>query len=89
MTKRMIGLCLIALAVLISGCIRDQGASINNKALDQPLVIRPDQSPANGDSRQPDLNATPDGRIILSWVEKLNDKRYSLRRQVGDQWLSC
>lgn len=84
MTKRTIGLCLITLAVFISGCIRDEGAS-TTRALDQPLVIRPTQSPATGDSREPELNATPDGRIILSWVEKLDDKRYALRTALRDQ----
>ena len=31
------------------------------------------------DSREPELSATADGRIILSWVEKVGDKRYALR----------
>ena len=84
MTKRMIGLCLITLAVLISGCTRDQGASTTHE-LDQPLVIRSTQSPTNGDSREPDLNTTPDGRIILSWVEKFGEKRYALRTALRDQ----
>jgi len=49
------------------------------------LVIRSSESPATGDSREPDLTATPDGRIILSWIEKLDAKRYALRTAVRDQ----
>lgn len=49
-------------------------------AVSEPaLVIRTTQSPAEGDSREPDLHATDDGRVILSWVEKVTDKRYALR----------
>ena len=51
----------------------------------KPLVIRPSDSPATGDAREPELSTTADGRIILSWVEKLNDKRYALRTAVRDQ----
>lgn len=49
------------------------------------LVIRPADSPAVGDSREPELTTTADGRIILSWVEKLDDKRYALRMAARDQ----
>ena len=52
---------------------------------EQPLVIRSTESPATGDSREPNLTATPDGRIVLSWVEKLDAKRYALRTAVRDQ----
>ena len=46
-----------------------------NSASEQPLVISPTDSPATGDAREPELSATSDGRIILSWVEKLDEKR--------------
>ena len=49
------------------------------------LVIRPTQSPTDGDSREPDLSATQDGHVILSWVEKLGEKRYALRTAMLDQ----
>ncbi|HKR13872.1 MAG TPA: sialidase family protein [Pyrinomonadaceae bacterium] len=49
------------------------------------LVIRPADSPALGDSREPDLTATAGGGVILSWVEKLNDKRYALRMAARSQ----
>lgn len=48
------------------------------------LVIQPSDSPASGDSREPELNTTPDGRIILSWVEKSGPNRYSLRASIRD-----
>ncbi|HEX2270523.1 MAG TPA: sialidase family protein [Pyrinomonadaceae bacterium] len=48
-------------------------------------MIRPADSPATGDSREPELTATPDGRIILSWVEKVDEKRYALRMATRDR----
>ena len=48
-------------------------------AAEQAPVIQTTRSPTDGDSREPELTATPDGRIILSWVEKINAKRYALR----------
>ena len=55
------------------------------EAPDQLLVIRATESPATGDSREPELTTTPDGRIILSWIEKLDAKRYALRTAIRDQ----
>ena len=68
------------LAVLSLGCNRRvvEPASA-------PLVIRATDSPATGDTREPELSSTSDGRIILSWVEKLDPKRYALRTAVRDQ----
>lgn len=43
------------------------------------LVITSTQSPTDADSREPELNTTPDGKIILSWVEKTGEKRYALK----------
>jgi hypothetical protein len=48
------------------------------------LIIRPTQSPAGVDSREPEMNATPDGRIVMSWVERLGPTRYALRVAVRD-----
>ena len=59
-------------------------SSSSAKASDQALIIRASESPTNGDSREPELNATHDGRIILSWVEKIGDKRYALRTSTRD-----
>jgi hypothetical protein len=49
------------------------------------LVIRPTQSPTDGDSREPELTATQDGRVILNWVEKTGEKRYALRTAFLDR----
>ena len=71
-----------ALFLLLSfGCTRVS----NDSSPTQPLVIRATESPATGDSREPELSATADGRLILSWVEKLDAKRYALRMAVRDQ----
>ena len=73
--------CLIALLVIVgSGCNRPQATP-----KDPPFTIRHTESPATGDSREPELSTTPDGRIVMSWVEKLSDKRYALRTAVRDQ----
>lgn len=53
-------------------------------AAEQPLTIRATQSPADGDSREPELTVTHDGRVILSWVEKIDEKQYALRTAALD-----
>src|SRR5215204_776234 len=70
----------IVLGLLSFGC----NAPKSSVPAEQPLVIRATESPANGDSREPELSSTADGRIILSWVEKLDTKRYALRTAVRD-----
>ena len=78
------------IAAFVLGCNRRlpdrsaEGPSGATSISDQPLVIRAAESPADGNSREPELTATPDGRIILSWVEKLGEKRYALRTAVRD-----
>ena len=57
----------------------------SNSAVAQPLIILPADSPTTADSREPELTATADGRIILSWVEKVGEKRYALRMASRDQ----
>ena len=54
-------------------------------ASERALIIRPTESPTDRDSREPELTATQDGRVILSWVEKLGEKRYALRTATSDQ----
>ena len=49
------------------------------------LSIEPANSPTDSDSREPELNPANDGRIILSWVEKVGDKRYALRLSLRDE----
>ena len=81
---------LVMLGVLVFGCSRksdsssSKNLSISVIAGDQALVIRASNSPTDGDSREPELNATHDGQIILSWVEKIGDKRYALRTATRD-----
>ena len=59
--------------------------TVGSTAAGPPLTIQPDESPAGVDSREPELTATADGRIILSWVQKVGDKRYALRFATRDQ----
>ena len=68
---------LLVVMLALFGCNRS--GSKPNTATDAPLVIRMEASPAGTDSREPDLSATADGRIILSWVQRISDKRYALR----------
>jgi hypothetical protein len=78
-------LALLVLGVLAFGCNRSVNNSPSGKALNSTpttqsaLTIQPGNSPAGVDSREPELSATADGRIILSWVEKIGTKRYALR----------
>ena len=69
------------IALFAFGCNRYQ----TPVAPEQPLIINSTESPVTGDSREPDLTSTPDGRLILSWIEKLDAKRYALRTAVRDQ----
>lgn len=78
--------CLVAF-LLASGsaCNNSSFAPSTSSLPVPPLVIRATDSPATGDAREPELSATPDGRIILSWVEKTGDKRYALRAAMRDR----
>ena len=76
MTK-VLGVALLLIVLSALGCER-QGNT------EQSLIIRPTQSPAGVDSREPEMNATADGRIVMSWVEKLTEKRYALRVSIRD-----
>jgi len=81
---------LLILATLAFGCNRSGNDSSPQKTLSsttasQPaLTIQPANSPAGADSREPELSTTADGRIILSWVEKIGNKRYALRFATRD-----
>lgn len=82
---------LLMLGLLVVGCNRGSTDSLSSKngassapANNQALIIQPGESPTNGDSREPELNATSDGRIILSWVEKIGEKKYALRTSIKD-----
>ena len=79
---------LFLFAIFSVNCNRTANNSSSSQpktASEQPLVIRTTQSPADGDSREPDLNITHDGRVILSWVEKIDEKQYALRTAALDR----
>lgn len=65
--------CLLAIAFICVGCGRT-----DNK----PLAIKATQSPTDADSREPELTPTQNGSVMLSWVERLSEKRYALRAAV-------
>lgn len=74
---------------LTLGCGRTGSNSSQNTDSDAPdvhaaLTVESDSSPAGVDSREPELSATADGQVILSWVEKVADKRYALRFATRD-----
>jgi hypothetical protein len=76
---------LLLFGILTLGCTRSvpdpssQNPRNSAASTEAALTIQPGNSPAGVDSREPELSATSDGRIILSWVEKVGDKRYALR----------
>jgi hypothetical protein len=79
--------CLLALIAFgVMGCNNKSAPqqNIGASSTDPALIIHHRDSPTNGDSREPELNATPDGKIILSWVEKLSNERYALRTAMRD-----
>lgn len=76
-------LALLILVIFTFGCNRSSsnlsqpsGSPTNTQSA---LTIQSGKSPAGVDSREPELSATVDGRIILSWVEKVGEKRFALR----------
>ncbi|MGZ5435437.1 MAG: sialidase family protein [Pyrinomonadaceae bacterium] len=83
---RAIAASLMLAAVALSGCRRSASNReiANNGAADSPLAIRLSESPAGADSREPDLSATSDGRVILSWIQKVGEKHYALRMAERD-----
>jgi len=75
---------LLMIGIFTFGCNRADNHSSSQKtdrsaATQSPLTIQASNSPAGVDSREPELSATSDGRIILSWIEKVGNKRYALR----------
>ncbi|HEX4899489.1 MAG TPA: sialidase family protein [Pyrinomonadaceae bacterium] len=76
----------LLLPFLAFGCNRNVSTSSSTKTLSSAasLTIHAGTSPAGADSREPELSATTDGRMILSWVEKVGSKRYALRFATRD-----
>jgi hypothetical protein len=90
MTNYRVGLicALFSVTALTLACVRTKTDSLSNRnatVSEPPLVIRNMESPAKGDTREPELNMTPDGRVVLSWVEVVGEQRYALRTSVRDQ----
>ncbi len=84
-----VGTALLVLTVWTFGCSRSgpapsPGSAKADSSPESPLTIRASDSPATGDSREPELSGTPNGGIILSWVEKIGGKRYALRTSTRD-----
>lgn len=81
---------LILILSLLCGCgrvVNDLQPSreiIGSIPAGPPLTILTTESPAGRDSREPNLTTTHDGKIILSWVERVRDKRYALRFAMRD-----
>ena len=76
------------ITIICFGCNR----SISQPAInaESALAIQQTNSPtADSDSREPELNASDGGRIILSWVEQFGEKSYALRLSLRDEkgWL--
>lgn len=61
-----------------------QNATSATASGNSSLLVEETISPAGKDSREPELTFTPDGRIIMSWVEKVDEKRYALRFATRD-----
>jgi hypothetical protein len=87
--KRGVRILVLFAAAIVSGCYGG-GASSTSQATPTPptpvppLEVIESQSPSGQDSREPELFATADGRVILSWVEKIRDKRHALKFAVRD-----
>ena len=75
---------LLALTTFVAfGCNRNSPHAATSSEL--PLAIQPANAPTDGDSREPELNPAENGRIILSWVERVEEKRYALRLSLRDE----
>lgn len=64
------------------GCNRNTPQATSSEL---PLAIQSANSPTDSDSREPELSPADNGRIILSWVERVGEKRYTLRLSLRDQ----
>lgn len=62
-----------------TGSANSQAALTPPSAASAPLNVREGESPSGEDSREPELFASADGRVILSWVEQTGGKRHALR----------
>src|SRR5215207_2642270 len=79
-------LLLAAAGVFLFGCARNPPAPAQADRASSPpaaagpaLELREAVSPAGSDSREPELTASAGGRVIMSWIERVGEKRYALR----------
>ena len=83
MIRKIPTLFLIIVVLSVFGCTakreRDQSRIKEN------LIIKRTESPAGVDSREPEMNSTRDGRIVMSWVEKTGPTRYALRFAIRNE----
>lgn len=90
--SRIVAMTVLALAAMLflPGCVwsvRGPSSSQNempSQRAGPALDVRELESPAGTDSREPEMFTTPDGRVVLSWVEKTGEKRYALRFAARD-----
>ena len=88
--KRIILILAFVAAAVVSGCRRIGESTLSQTTTAKPspaspaLVVTEIESPTGTDSREPELFSTADGRVLLSWVEKLGEKRHALRFAVRD-----
>ncbi|HEX7315511.1 MAG TPA: sialidase family protein [Pyrinomonadaceae bacterium] len=80
---------LLAAALFCAACVQ---RTVNAPAPQVPqatpdtaaLAVSETDSPVGADSREPELFAGADGRVVLSWVEKRGEKRHALRFALRD-----
>jgi hypothetical protein len=72
---------IVLLLAVVPGCARPPWA-------EAPLALREIACPAAPGSGEPNLAVTPDGRVLLSWIESVADSRHALRFSAleGDAW---
>lgn len=83
---RTVSSLILLLGILAFGCNRKaiNSSQTNGSTAGPALKIQASDSPAGVDSREPELSTTAAGHVILSWVEKVGDKRYALRFAIRD-----
>lgn len=72
----------------LAGCAARQGARPPGAAGGPELRVHDLQSPADPGAGEPKLTATPDGAILMSWIEPGKDGRLALRLALlsGTKW---
>lgn len=84
-SARKIRILVLLLTAAVSGCSGDGNAPEVSQATPtsaspgSALEVKESASPAGDDSREPELTTSADGRLIMSWVERVGEKRHRLR----------